>query len=101
MRKPSIVASRLMAIAITFLLVLPAARAQDRLHRRVLEAFRPVVSESSKSTTRIYCDGSQKALGAVVQADGYIVTKASELSGNIEVQTHDIPRKLSAITRAS
>ena len=97
MRKSAEAASRrLLPVAAVLLLLLPAARAQDRLHRRVLEAFRPVVSEPSKSTTRIYCDGSQKAMGAVVQADGYIVTKASELSGNIEVQTHDIPRKLSA-----
>lgn len=45
--------------------------------------FREVVARPSQSTVRILCDDQPAALGTVMTADGYIVTKASELSGNI------------------
>ncbi len=67
----------------------------DRSHNRVLAAFRDVVSESSKSTVQITCDGQKSALGAIVDANGFILTKASEIKGKIECQLHD-GRKLEA-----
>jgi serine protease Do len=65
------------------------AAAQDRgrdLPGSLLSAFREVISEPAKSTVQVYCDGYRGALGAVVRADGHIVTKASELKGKIECQ---------------
>ncbi|MEX2173374.1 MAG: PDZ domain-containing protein [Pirellulaceae bacterium] len=63
---------------------------------RVLSAFREVVAEPAKSTVQIFCDGYKAALGAVVDSNGYVVTKASELKGKIECQLHD-GRKLEAV----
>src|SRR5215472_11291404 len=48
---------------------------------KVLHAFRPVVSGPSHSAVRVRCDGKDVALGAVVGADGWVLTKASELHG--------------------
>lgn len=61
----------------------------DRSHNRVLAAFREVVSEPSKSTVQILCDGQKAALGAIVDANGFILTKASEVKGKIECQLQD------------
>ncbi len=71
------------------------ARLGDRLrrpgehvknHREVRAAFASVVSQSRKSTTIVYSNGKKVALGTVVAADGYILTKASELVDQLEVQ---------------
>jgi serine protease Do len=64
------------------------AQEQERrkLPKSVIVAFREVISEPSKSTVQIYCDGFRAALGAIVRSDGYVVTKASELKGKIECQ---------------
>ncbi len=68
----------------------PHAGAQEQERRKlpksVTVAFREVISEPSKSTVQIYCDGFRAALGATVRSDGYVVTKASELKGKIECQ---------------
>ena len=47
----------------------------------VISAFAEVVAKPSKSTVRVRCDGKDVALGTVVGADGWVLTKASELSG--------------------
>jgi serine protease Do len=61
----------------------------EKNHARVLSAFRPVVEDASKSTVRVYVDGKRKALGTVVDASGYVATKASELQGKtIECEVH-------------
>jgi serine protease Do len=60
--------------------------ASERLHPKVLSAFKDIVVEPTKSTVQVYCDGYRAALGTVVRSDGYIVTKASELKGKIECQ---------------
>jgi serine protease Do len=75
----------------------------ERLPRRVLTAFQDVIRDTAKSTVQIYSDGYRSALGAVVRSDGYIVTKASELKGRIEVQLNDSRRaqKYEATTVAS
>jgi serine protease Do len=87
--------------SLAFLVVLaaaPAAPAQ-RGHRestvptktspRFLAAFREVVAVPSRSTVRIRCDDQVAAFGAVVAADGWILTKASELRGEILCELHD------------
>lgn len=60
--------------------------ASDRMNVRVLSAFREVVSKPAQSTVRVLGDGKKSALGTIVSADGYVLTKASELKGNVEVQ---------------
>jgi serine protease Do len=77
-------------VVLGLLLALPTlAAASDRLHPKVLAAFRDVVSEPAKSTVQVYCDGYRAALGAVVDPAGYVVTKASEMKGKVECQMHD------------
>src|SRR5438270_14100307 len=46
---------------------------------KVLAAFRAVVARPSQSTVRVLCEGKEVALGTVVAADGWVVTKFSEL----------------------
>ena len=48
-------------------------------HDRVKRSFRGVVAEGNRSTVRVLVQGKQVALGAVVAADGWIITKAGEL----------------------
>ncbi len=47
-------------------------------HELVRAAFRDVVADSNRSTVRVFSEGTQVALGTIVQ-DGLVVTKASEL----------------------
>jgi serine protease Do len=83
--------------------LLSGVQGSDRLHRAVLSAFREIVAEPTKSTVQIYCDGYHSALGTIVRSDGYIVTKASELKGKIEVLLSTGTRKYEAheVTRDS
>lgn len=69
--------------------------ATERSHSRVLAAFREVVTDSTLSTVRIYCDGRKTVMGTIVTSDGFVLTKASELKGKIECQLHD-SRRLTA-----
>jgi serine protease Do len=48
---------------------------------KVLAAFKDVVHKPSQSVVRITCDGKQTALGVVVGADGWVLTKYSEIKG--------------------
>ena len=48
---------------------------------KVLAAFHDVVAAPSNSTVHILSDGKEVALGTIVGADGWILTKASELKG--------------------
>jgi serine protease Do len=73
----------------------PAALAQDgpmrrpfrgddrpnsfRDNPRMLAAFREVVAQPSRSVVRVRADGRDVALGTVVGADGWVLTKGSEL----------------------
>jgi len=72
-----------------------ASAQADGSHNRVLAAFREVVSGASKSTVQVYSDGQKSALGTVVDANGFILTKASEVKGKLECQLQD-GRKLEA-----
>lgn len=45
----------------------------------VRNAFRTVVADASRATVRVLVDDEQAALGTVVAADGYVLTKASQL----------------------
>src|SRR4051794_29199733 len=79
----------LVLAAAAALLPSAAARAQffNKDHLRdspkTLQAFRTVVAPAGEATVRVKCDGRDVALGTVLAADGWIVTKASELRGEI------------------
>jgi serine protease Do len=61
----------------------------ERDHESVRVAFRDVVNEPHKATVRILSDDKSAALGSIVDPDGYILTKASELTGKLSVKLHD------------
>jgi serine protease Do len=71
-------------------------RLRENLTKSLVAAFREVISEPAKSTVQIYCNGYRAALGAIVRSDGYIVTKASELKGEITCQLYTDPTKREA-----
>jgi serine protease Do len=48
---------------------------------KVLSAFRDVAGKARQSTVKVLCDGKEAALGTVVGADGWVLTKFSELKG--------------------
>src|SRR5947207_5541152 len=56
---------------------------------KVLAAFREVVAKPAQCTVRLLCDGKETALGAVVGADGWIISKASDLKGKIVCRLRD------------
>lgn len=45
--------------------------------------FRPVVAGAARCTVRVKCDGRDASLGTIVGPNGWVLTKASELSGKI------------------
>ena len=66
-------------------------RGNQRSSLVMLRAFNEALGDSWKSTVRFMHGGEQVALGAIVDSDGWIVTKASQLprSGEITCQTYD------------
>jgi len=70
---------------------------RGRSSTEVTTVFRSVVSGPSESTVRVRCNDKDAALGTVITADGYIVTKASLLRGRISCVLKDgkvLPAKL-------
>jgi len=68
------------------LLLAGPARGFDK---KVLAAFRPTIAQVTNSTVQVFSDGKRSALGMVVDKDGYVLTKASELKGKLECQLID------------
>jgi serine protease Do len=60
-----------------------------RSNPRFLSAFRKIVAGVSPSVVRIRCDERDTALGFVVGADGWILTKAHDLKGRITCRLGD------------
>lgn len=58
---------------------------------KMLAAFREVVKKPAQSVVRVLADGKDAALGTVVFADGYVLTKNTQLAGaqKIEVKLPD------------
>jgi len=54
----------------------------------VLGLFRPVVADPTIATVRVLCDGKDTALGMIIAEDGWILTKANDLAGEVVVQIH-------------
>jgi serine protease Do len=61
---------------------LPSQSPNQRIHSPVLRTFEQVVGSSSDSTVQIISGGRQVSLGIVVDKDGWVLTKASQLSGD-------------------
>ena len=78
-------------------LFVPRWRLTDGPHVR--SAFRDVVKNASAATVSIQCDSKQLALGGIISPDGWIVTKATPLCGNLTVLLTD-GRKFAATTVA-
>jgi serine protease Do len=51
----------------------------EKYSPKLLAAFREVVAEPARGTLRVLCGGKEVALGTVVGADGWVLTKASEV----------------------
>ncbi len=85
------------ALALSGFLAVPArSQAQSakdasftRTNPTFLKAFKDVVAKPSESTVRIQCEGKDTALGMVVGPDGWILTKANDLKGEITVKLRD------------
>lgn len=67
----------------------PPDNATQKSSPQVIAAFRGVVAKPSQSTVRVLADGKEAALGTVVGADGWILTKASELKGKVVCKLRD------------
>ena len=78
----------LVAALVTAVVVTPAS-AQISSHPKVLAPFKSVVAKANESTVRIRGDDTDIALGTIVYADGFILTKASELRGVLSVRLSD------------
>lgn len=81
--------ARLLTAAVMFVAVAAPAHAQLTKDSKLLAQFKPAVAPATESTVRIKCDDKDAALGTIVDADGYILTKLSELKGTIYVRLPD------------
>ena len=61
----------------------------ERSHRDVKSVFREVVLDANQATVRVLFSGSQVALGTIVDTHGYVLTKASEIPGEVQCQLAD------------
>ena len=69
-----------------------AQRAPTRVTRngpKIRHAFRPALREARRSTVRVICNGKAVALGTVVDKNGHVLTKASELTQPMRVRLFD------------
>jgi serine protease Do len=74
--------ARVFTAALVVAALAAPARAQLTKDSKLLAQFKPVVAAASESTVRIKCDDKDTVLGTIVDADGYILTKLSELKLN-------------------
>lgn len=91
MRQLLTIATLLLAAAVS-----PAAAQSVRVDREAMKnsdsiklLFKPVIAAAEKSTVLVKLDGKQAAFGAIVDKDGYILTKASDIGqpGKLTVTT--------------
>ena len=64
-------------------------RTHGKIADHVLSQFDVVTLSAGACTVEVLCQREVVALGTIVRADGYIVTKASELNGPVAVRLHD------------
>ena len=63
--------------------------ADTKSKKAIGKLFVSAVAKANESTVRVRAEGKDAALGTVVDAAGYILTKASELKGDISVRLRD------------
>jgi len=56
-----------------------------RNNKAVIAAFHDVVAKPREYTVRVLADGKDVAFGTIIEADGWIITKASEIPANAKV----------------
>ncbi len=56
---------------------------------QVRAAFRDVVADVSQGVVQVRCNGKTAALGGIVGADGWVLTKATQLDGAVKVRLKD------------
>ena len=82
-------------LALLFVVSPCSAQAQNgpadflRANPKFVQSFRDAVQKSTLSTVRLQCDGTDTALGTIVGADGWILTKAHDLHGKIVCKLSD------------
>lgn len=81
--------ARYLAASLVAAVVVAPASAQITAKPEVLAPFKAVVARANESTVRIRGDDEDIALGTIVFADGFILTKASELHGALSVRLAD------------
>src|SRR5258706_15036431 len=85
--------TRILVVAALSTAALPALHAQDaeslRTSPKLMAALTDVVARSSTSTVRIRCAGKDAALGTIVAADGWVLTKFSGLKGDAVFEFKD------------
>jgi serine protease Do len=81
--------SRLIAAAVLLAAFAAPASAQLSKDSKLLAPFKPVVEKAKESTVRIKCDDKDAILGTIVDSNGYILTKLSELKGLVYVRLPD------------
>lgn len=79
----------------TFAKKLYSSRKYSRLAPEIVQVFAPTTASVASSTTRIFHKQKQIAVGMIVDANGLILTKASELKSPLECQLPN-GRKVSA-----
>jgi serine protease Do len=62
---------------------------EGKNHTMVKAPFREVVAGAGQGTLQVLCDDKPVALGTVIRADGYVLTKASELTGKVACRISD------------
>ncbi len=62
---------------------------QDRGKRRIASLFTDAVAAVNDSVVRVLADGKEVALGTVVTADGKVLTKGSDLKGELQCVLRD------------
>jgi len=92
--------SRLFATALVLAAFTAPASAQLSKDSKLLAPFKPVVAKANESTVRIKCDDKDAILGTIVDGDGYILTKLSELKGVLYARLPDGTEYEAAIVAA-
>lgn len=76
----------------------------QRDDRSVRAAFREVVMQARPYTVRVYAGDDQVALGTVVDAGGFVLTKSSELYGKLSCKLADgrqLPARIVGVEKES
>jgi serine protease Do len=81
---------RRIALALLVAGLIPAVSLADAKSKKAVgKLFVSALTKSNESTVRVRANGKDAALGTAVDAAGYILTKASELKGDLTVRFRD------------